>query len=99
MPRRYSWRTVLLGSASYAAVALFTPRPAAAVVITDGTLGRKVTLKGGDISIGAGLGQQRGGNLFHSFQKFDVETQGKVTFTGPNNVMNVISRVTGGEAS
>jgi hypothetical protein len=41
---------------------------AAAEVATDGTLGRRVSLRGGDITVGADLGQQRGGNLFHSFR-------------------------------
>ena len=97
--RRHAWRAPLLGTASYLAVALLAPRMAAAEVATDGSLGRRVSLRGGDIEIGAGLGQQRGGNLFHSFQKFDVETGGRVTFTGPGSVKNVIGRVTGGEPS
>jgi filamentous hemagglutinin family protein len=92
-------RAWLLGTASYIAVALITPRLGFAEVATDGTLGPRVRLKGGDLTIGADLGQQRGGNLFHSFEKFDVETQGRVTFTGPDSVKNVIGRVTGGEVS
>ena len=51
--------------------------PGFAEVATDGTLGRGRTLRGGDIAIGAGLGQPRGGNLFHSFRKFDVETRAR----------------------
>ena len=51
------------------------------------------------MTVGADLGQTRGGNLFHSFQQFDVETGGRVTFTGPDSVKNVIGRVTGGERS
>ena len=35
-----------------------------------------VSLRGGDITVGADLGQQRGGNLFHSFRKFDLDTGG-----------------------
>ena len=90
---------MLLGTASYLAVVLLSPRMAAAEVATDGTLGRRVSLRGGDITVGADLGQQRGGNLFHSFRKFDVETSGRVTFTGPDSIKNVIGRVTGGERS
>ena len=97
--RRHAWRALLLGTASYLAVALLAPRMAGAEVATDGTLGRRVSLRGGDITVGADLGQQRGGNLFHSFRKFDVETRGRVTFTGPDSVKNVIGRVTGGEPS
>ena len=77
-------RAFLLGTASYLAVAVLIPRLGFAEVATDGTMGRQVTLRGGNIEIGADLGQQRGGNLFHSFRKFDVETKGKVTLTGPD---------------
>ena len=40
--RRHAWRALLLGTASYLAVALLAPRMAAAEVATDGTLGRRV---------------------------------------------------------
>jgi filamentous hemagglutinin family protein len=45
------------------------------------------------------LGTQAGPNLFHSFQRFNIPTQNSATFTGPGGINNVISRVTGGEAS
>jgi len=41
-----------------------------AEVITDGSLGAKVELPGKDFQITPELGQQVGGNLFHSFQQF-----------------------------
>ncbi|MEK8021429.1 MAG: filamentous hemagglutinin N-terminal domain-containing protein, partial [Candidatus Parabeggiatoa sp.] len=47
----------------------------------------------------ADLGQQHGGNLFHSFQEFNLSSPESATFSGPNNVSNVISRVTGGNPS
>ncbi|MDM8562464.1 filamentous hemagglutinin N-terminal domain-containing protein, partial [Candidatus Marithioploca araucensis] len=47
----------------------------------------------------ADLGQQRGGNLFHSFQDFNLNRAESATFSGPNSVNNVISRVTGGNPS
>src|SRR4051795_7625969 len=72
---------------------------ASAEVATDGTLGRKVTLGGRNVTVGADLGQVRGKNLFQSFQRFDVPSRGSVTFTGPKGLDNVISRVTGGRAS
>jgi filamentous hemagglutinin family protein len=55
--------------------------------------------------IGPELGVQRGGNLFHSFQRFGVGIGESATFTGPDpvggsqSVSNVIARVTGGSAS
>src|SRR5688572_27910709 len=79
--------------------ALLGSTAALAEVATDGTLGKKVRLTGKDVRIGAELGQIREKNLFHSFERFNVESQGKVTFTGPKGLDNVISRVTGGERS
>ena len=78
---------------------MLTPHVGSADVATDGTMGPRVRLTAGDVTIGADLGQQRGGNLFHSFQRFGIETNGRVTFTGPDSVRNVIGRVTGAEAS
>ncbi|HEX2526113.1 MAG TPA: hypothetical protein VHL31_07405, partial [Geminicoccus sp.] len=66
--------------------ALVVPGMALAQVATDGTLGPKVNLSGNDIQVGAGLGQIRGQNLFHSFERFGVQTNGKVTFTGPGGL-------------
>ena len=92
-------RVALLGVFSYCIHGALSGSAPLAEVITDGTVGRPVPLKGADITVRAGLGQLRGGNLFHSFEKFDVDTGGKVTFTGPASVKNVIGRVTGGEPS
>ncbi|MDV3001593.1 MAG: hypothetical protein N5P05_003199 [Chroococcopsis gigantea SAG 12.99] len=44
-------------------------------------------------------GARRGGNLFHSFQEFNVNAGKKVYFANPEGVMNILSRVTGGNAS
>ncbi|OQY54926.1 MAG: hypothetical protein DRR08_16410 [Candidatus Parabeggiatoa sp. nov. 2] len=73
--------------------------PINAEVSLDGTLGRGGPLPGPDYLIGAKLGQQRGGNLFHSFRDFNLNLSESATFSGPNNVQNVISRVTGGNPS
>ena len=70
-----------------------------AEVTLDGTLGRGGALKGPDYLIGADLGQQHGGNLFHSFQDFNLNRSESATFSGPNSVSNIISRVTGGNPS
>jgi filamentous hemagglutinin family protein len=70
-----------------------------AQISTDGTLGPQMPLLGPDYQIGAELGQQHGGNLFHSFQYFNLRHPEKATFAGPNNVQNIISRVTGGNRS
>jgi filamentous hemagglutinin family protein len=70
-----------------------------AEITLDGTLGPSVELGGPNYAIGADLGQQYGGNLFHSFQDFNLQSHESATFSGPNNVQNVLSRVTGGNPS
>jgi filamentous hemagglutinin family protein len=48
------------------------------------------------------FGERRNGNLFHSFERFNPRRLGTITdearFTGPNDVTNIIVRVTGGES-
>ena len=69
-------------------------------IATDGTVGPAAqTLSGPHYAIGAELGQQAGNNLFHSFSEFSVDSSESATFSGPTNVENVISRVTGGSIS
>jgi len=73
--------------------------PTQAEVVTDGTLGAVQNLTGPDYQIGPDLGQQHGGNLFHSFQDFNLQRLESATFSGPDSIQNVISRVTGGNPS
>jgi filamentous hemagglutinin family protein len=73
--------------------------PLQADIITDGTLGQTSALVGPNYLINDKLGQQLGGNLFHSFQTFNLNSGESATFTGPNSVNNIISRVTGGNPS
>ncbi|EIJ41070.1 filamentous hemagglutinin family N-terminal domain [Beggiatoa alba B18LD] len=70
-----------------------------AEIVLDGSLGQTLTLSAPDYQIDATLGQQVGGNLFHSFQKFNLNMGESATFTGDETIARVISRVTGGEAS
>jgi filamentous hemagglutinin family protein len=70
-----------------------------AEITTDGSLGSHANLPGPDYLIGADLGQQLGGNLFHSFQDFNLNSSESATFSGFNSVNNIISRVTGGNPS
>jgi len=70
-----------------------------AQITTDGSLGPSLNLPGPDYQIGPDLGQQRGGNLFHSFKDFNLNSLESATFSGPNHIQNVISRVTGGNPS
>jgi filamentous hemagglutinin family protein len=89
----------VLTLALLASSALAPPIGARAEVATDGRLGPRVRFPSGDAVIPANVGQRRGGNLFHSFDTFNIERGGRVTFTGPVSVKNVISRVTGGKGS
>jgi filamentous hemagglutinin family protein len=67
-----------------------------AQIATDGSLGPPAqNLQGPNYEIGADLGEQRGSNLFHSFQEFNLKFDESASFSGPNSIQNVISRVTG----
>ncbi|MCX5880183.1 MAG: filamentous hemagglutinin N-terminal domain-containing protein, partial [Deltaproteobacteria bacterium] len=76
-----------------------------AEVVTDGSLGGpKGPVVSGTVPgmgtttyyITDSLGKRAGQNLFHSFSSFNVGTGESATFTGPGDVRNVVSRVTGG---
>lgn len=68
-----------------------------AEVVSDGTMGTVVTSTGTNFLITGD--RQEGGNLFHSFQLFNVKSGESATFTGPGTVTNILARVTGGQAS
>lgn len=69
-------------------------------VVFDGSTGPIGSLIG-DMVVGEDWGTRQGGNLFHSFQVFNINTGESLTFTsnfaGATN--NVIARVTGGGQS
>jgi large exoprotein involved in heme utilization and adhesion len=76
--------------------ALLATGPVQAQIVTDGSLGPKVSLHGGQIEIGANLGSRRGDNLFHSFEKFGIAAGQTATFTEPGTIKNVITAATPG---
>ncbi|MDM8560142.1 filamentous hemagglutinin N-terminal domain-containing protein [Candidatus Parabeggiatoa sp. HSG14] len=78
---------------------LFIPLSTLSQITTDGTLSSRANLQGPNYMIGADLGHQLGSNLFHSFQDFNLNSSESATFSGPNSVSNIISRVTGGTPS
>jgi filamentous hemagglutinin family protein len=95
-------RSPRLGPPLLAALLAAAPslsEPVQAQIVTDGSVGPKASLSGPQVEIGADLGARRGDNLFHSFEKFGIATGQTATFTGPGDIKNVISRVTGGEVS
>ena len=73
--------------------------PTNAQIVTDGSVGPQITLSGLNEEIPEALGTRFGNNLFHSFETFNIQQNGSATFTGTVEIENVISRVTGGEAS
>jgi filamentous hemagglutinin family protein len=78
---------------------LAQPAPASAQIATDGTVGPAQALPGSDVAIPDSLGTRLGGNLFHSFEQFNVQAGGSATFIGAPDIAHVISRVTGGSVS
>jgi filamentous hemagglutinin family protein len=70
-----------------------------AEVVLDGTLGASGALQGPNFAVDASFGQQVGTNLFHSFESFNLNRTESATFTGPADISNIISRVTGGQPS
>lgn len=72
---------------------------AVAQVVTDGTVGPAVSLQGPAYQVTPALGSQVGSNLFHSFDRFSVGTGESVSFSGPQSIGRIVSRVTGGELS
>ncbi|OUC13285.1 MAG: hypothetical protein B0A82_17495 [Alkalinema sp. CACIAM 70d] len=62
----------------------------------DGT-GTQVTPTGTTIDISGGT--QNGGNLFHSFQQFNVGADQTANFLTQPTVQNILGRIVGGEAS
>jgi len=68
-------------------------------VVLDGSAGLAGALAGPTFNIPESLGTVRGGNLLHSFGRFDIGAGESATFTTTSALDNVIARVTGGEAS
>jgi large exoprotein involved in heme utilization and adhesion len=73
---------------------LFATLPATAQVTTDGTTSTTVNADGNNFTIEQG--DRAGGNLFHSFKDFSVPTGGQASFKNAADVVNILSRVTGG---
>ncbi|MFM2311221.1 MAG: hypothetical protein RLZZ04_497 [Cyanobacteriota bacterium] len=69
---------------------------AAQSIQTDGTTPTQLTSCSGDCLIEGGL--QQGNNLFHSFERFNVDAGATVLFQDPG-VTNILGRVTGNQLS
>src|SRR6267378_1840616 len=68
-------------------------------VVLDGSFGTKGPLPGPNFMIQASFGRQVGGNLFQSFSQFNLTSFESATFSGPNNIRNILCRVTDGNPS
>ncbi|MBD2220355.1 filamentous hemagglutinin N-terminal domain-containing protein [Calothrix sp. FACHB-1219] len=76
-----------------------------AQIIPDGTLGAESSVVTSDVII-KGIpsdridgGAIRGGNLFHSFQEFNINSGRGAYFTNPSGIENILTRVTGSNVS
>lgn len=73
---------------------------AVADVVLDGSTGSRKDLRAPHgFTIPADVGQRKGKNLLHSFERFGINQDQTAIFTGPTGIDNVISRVTGNERS
>lgn len=71
---------------------------AIAQVVPDATLGSTVSGASGGVQTITG-GTTRETNLFHSFDRFSVPTNGTAFFDNAPNIQNILTRVTGGSIS
>ncbi len=76
------------------------PQPLLAGAVTDSSWGRTPHSLSGNFVIPEIVGKLVGPNLFHSFQRFSVNSGESATFTTTTgSIQNLISRVSGTEAS
>ncbi|MEA5495822.1 two-partner secretion domain-containing protein, partial [Limnoraphis robusta] len=79
--------------------------PTQAQIIPDNTLGSENSVVTPNVNI-RGInsdridgGAVRGSNLFHSFQEFNIREGRGAYFSNPDNIINILTRVTGGNIS
>jgi filamentous hemagglutinin family protein len=93
-------RSLLLSGGLLLGVLLASSQAQVTTTITpDGTLGTTVTQSGTVHNITGGTRPGNGPNLFHSFDRFSVGTNDTASFSGPTGIVNILSRVTGGQQS
>jgi len=90
--RRFALALICLGG-------IATPGPSYAQIIPDRTLpiNSVVTPNGAILTIDGGTAS--GGNLFHSFEQFNLPTGEAVLFNNPLEIQNIFTRITGGAGS
>ncbi|MUG92412.1 filamentous hemagglutinin N-terminal domain-containing protein [Scytonema sp. UIC 10036] len=85
---------------SIASLVAVTPANAQQV-IPDNTLGSESSIVNTNVDVKGSLGDRidggatRGTSLFHSFEKFNVDPNGRIYFNPQSGIQNIFSRVTG----
>ncbi|NEQ44307.1 MAG: filamentous hemagglutinin N-terminal domain-containing protein [Leptolyngbya sp. SIOISBB] len=97
-------RQLLQGLFIATIASLFIEQGAVAQLLPDDSLGGEGSLLTDGLVDGLQTtliegGAKRGGNLFHSFQDFNVGEGQRVYFANPLGIENILSRVTGGDPS
>jgi large exoprotein involved in heme utilization and adhesion len=90
---------------SFAGTFILPEPPAQSQIIPDQTLGNESSVVVPNVNIN-GInsdridgGAIRGSNLFHSFQDFNIDNGRGAYFSNPENISNILSRVTGNNLS
>ena len=94
------WRSLLLGLCLSNAIVYAALRSASQVqaqISPDGTT--DTTVDSTDNGIIIDEGDRSGDNLFHSFEQFSVPNGSEAFFNNANDIINIFSRVTGGDIS
>ena len=101
MNKTYNWLQKFL----ICSFLISSTTPAIAQITPDNTLGAESSRLTPNVTIGGASadkidgGATRGSNLFHSFSDFNVDNGQRVYFVNPNGIQNILTRVTGGNAS
>ena len=89
--------SIVISLALSAATIPLLERIAQAQITPDGTTNTTVEVDGNDFTIQQG--DRVGSNLFHSFGEFSIPTDGSAVFNNAADIVNIFSRVTGGNLS
>lgn len=94
-------RQILLAKIFNVGIALIYPGTCAWAqnITLDASLGKPANITGPNYVIPQSVGQTLGNNLFHSFGRFNLNSNEAAIFQSDANIINILSRVTGGTRS